>query len=131
MSYYLKDSHNLTARVARDHHERMDGSGYLRAVCLMDRMVEIVAACDVYDALISPRPYRPVPYSNRTALEELTAMAEKNQISWDVVKTLIARNRQSKPHCSECIVSTEKRGTPPSDSVYGVIAEEEEPICER
>jgi HD-GYP domain-containing protein (c-di-GMP phosphodiesterase class II) len=47
-------------------------------------MVEIIVACDVYDALVSPRPYRPVSYDNRTALEEIINMAEKNQIGWEV-----------------------------------------------
>ena len=28
LSYYLHDSKNFSARVARDHHERNDGSGY-------------------------------------------------------------------------------------------------------
>lgn len=124
VSYYLKDNQNLAAKVARDHHERRDGSGYPRGIRLMDPMVEIIAVCDVYDALISSRPYRPISYDNRTALEEITSMAERNQISWEVVKALVACNRKSKPHYSECEVSVEKRGTPPPGNVYGVIAEE-------
>ena len=48
-------------RLVRDHHERLDGQGYprgLRAdeICLDTR---ILTACDVYDALISSRVYRP------------------------------------------------------------------------
>ena len=124
LSYYLKDNHNLAARVARDHHERKDASGYPRGIRLMDRMVEIVTVSDVYDALISSRPYRPIAYDNRTALEEITAMAERNEIGWNVVRALVARNRKSKPHHSECEVSVEKRGTSPPGSVYGVIVEE-------
>jgi HD-GYP domain-containing protein (c-di-GMP phosphodiesterase class II) len=124
LSYYLKDNHNLAARVARDHHERKDGSGYPSGIRLMDRMVEIVTVSDVYDALISSRPYRPIAYDNRTALEEITAMAERNEIGWDVVRALVARNRESKPDHSECEVSVEKRGVPPLGNVYGVIVEE-------
>ncbi len=124
LTHYLQDAQSFHAAVARDHHERRDGSGYPRGIPLRERLVEIVAVSDVYDALISQRPYRPVSYDNRTALEELTAMADRNQVSWDVVKALIARNRRSKPHYSECIVSAERRGTPPADYVYGVIAEE-------
>lgn len=123
VSYYLKDNQNLAAKVARDHHERRDGSGYPRGIRLMDPMVEIIAVCDVYDALISSRPYRPISYDNRTALEEITSMAERNQIRWEVVKALVACNRKSKPHYSECEVSVEKRGTPPPGNVYGVIAD--------
>lgn len=124
LSYYLKDSQNFAAKVARDHHERKDGSGYLRGIRLMDPMVEIVTISDVYDALISSRPYRPTPYDNRTALEEITGMAERNEISWEVVKALVAHNRKAKPHYTECIVSPEKRGTPPPHNVYGTTAEE-------
>ena len=90
----------------------------------MDRMVEIVTVSDVYDALISSRPYRPIAYDNRTALEEITAMAERNEIGWNVVRALVARNRKSKPHHSECEVSVEKRGISPPGNVYGVIVEE-------
>jgi HD-GYP domain-containing protein (c-di-GMP phosphodiesterase class II) len=125
LSYYYRDTRNLTVKVARDHHERIDNSGYPRAINLNDKMIEIIAVSDVYDALISPRPYRAVSYDNRTALEEITTMAEKGKFSWDVVKALVAHNRKSKPHPSETTVSPEKRGTPPSDNVYGVIAEDD------
>ena len=125
LSYYLKDSKSLTGEVARDHHERRDASGYPRAIPLTDPMVEIVTVCDVYDALISPRPYRPISYDNRTALEEITGMAERNEIGWEAVKALVALNRKTKPHYSECIVSHEKRGTSPRGNVYGITAEDE------
>ena len=48
-------------RLVLDHHERLDGSGYphgLRADEL-DLETRILAVCDVYDALVSPRVYRP------------------------------------------------------------------------
>jgi response regulator RpfG family c-di-GMP phosphodiesterase len=88
-------------------------------------MVEIIAACDVYDALLSPRPYRPIPYDNRTALEEIIEMAQGGKLSWDVVKTLVSHSRKDRPHFRECRVSTEKRGIPPPDNLYGVIAHED------
>ncbi len=124
LSYYYRDTHNSFAKVARDHHERKNGSGYPRGVKLTDRIVEIVAASDVYDALISPRPYRPIPYDNRTALEEITAMAERKQLSWKVVRALIACNRKSKPHFGICKISLEKRGKPPPNNNYGIFAED-------
>lgn len=124
LSYYLCDTQNCSSIVARDHHERKDGSGYPRGIPLKDRLVEIVAVSDIYDALISPRPYRPTAYDNRTAFEEITGMAERNEIEWDIVKALVAHSRKDKPHYSECTISGEKRGTPPSGNVYGVIADE-------
>jgi HD-GYP domain-containing protein (c-di-GMP phosphodiesterase class II) len=82
---------------------------------------------DIYDALIAPRPYRSTAYDNRTALEEVTEMAQQNKIGWDVVKALIAHNRKAKPDYREVKISSEKRGAPPSYNVYGMIAEDEKP----
>jgi HD-GYP domain-containing protein (c-di-GMP phosphodiesterase class II) len=126
LSHYFQDTQNLGAKVARDHHERRDGSGYPLGIMLTDRMVEIVAACDIYDALLLPRPYRQTSYDNRTALEEITGMAQKGTLSWEIVQILVAYNRKSKPHYTECTVSREKRGEPPTDNVYGIIAPEPE-----
>jgi HD-GYP domain-containing protein (c-di-GMP phosphodiesterase class II) len=119
LSYYLRDAQNLSSIVARDHHERRNGSGYPRGIIQSDRMIEIVAACDIYDALISSRPYRPASFDNRTALEEMDNLAEKGLISKDVVQALVASNRSSKPSYTNIKLSTEKRGVPPKHNVYG------------
>jgi HD-GYP domain-containing protein (c-di-GMP phosphodiesterase class II) len=84
-------------------------------------MVEIVVACDIYDALVSPRPYRPMSFDNRSALEEITHMAEQNKLSWDVVKVLIAKNRKAQPHFQDCSISKETRGEIPGKNLYGKI----------
>jgi HD-GYP domain-containing protein (c-di-GMP phosphodiesterase class II) len=49
------------ARVALQHHEREDGSGYPtgKKGAEIDRFSKIVALADVYMAMISERPYRP------------------------------------------------------------------------
>jgi HD-GYP domain-containing protein (c-di-GMP phosphodiesterase class II) len=124
LSYLLQDPQSFAARVAKEHHERKDGSGYPLGIALSDRMVEIIAACDVYDALLSQRPYRFAPYDNRTALEEITDMARVGKLSWEVVQSLVSHNRKDKPHFGDCRVSIEKRGIPPADSLYGVIVDE-------
>jgi HD-GYP domain-containing protein (c-di-GMP phosphodiesterase class II) len=123
LSYYFRDRKKLSAKIARDHHERNDGSGYLRGINLNDCMVEIVIASDVYDALISPRPYRRFSYDNRTALEEISSMAEKGKINWETAQALVAVNRRARPHYSECHISLDKRGTPPPDNFYGVVVD--------
>jgi HD-GYP domain-containing protein (c-di-GMP phosphodiesterase class II) len=125
LSYYYKDIQHLSCKVALEHHERRDGSGYPQGIPLKDPLVEIIAVSDIYDALTKPRPYRSTPYDNRTALEEITEMAKQNKLGWDPVKALIAHNRKNKPHYKEIVVSFEKRGTPPSYNVHGKIAEEE------
>jgi putative nucleotidyltransferase with HDIG domain len=47
-------------RLVSDHHERLDGTGYPRGLQGCDLPIEtrILAACDVYDALVSDRVYR-------------------------------------------------------------------------
>jgi HD-GYP domain-containing protein (c-di-GMP phosphodiesterase class II) len=47
-------------RLLMDHHERLDGSGYPRALRAHDLDLEtrILAVCDVHDALLSQRVYR-------------------------------------------------------------------------
>ena len=124
LGYYLRSARSFPARVAAEHHERRDGSGYPLGISLKNRMVEIIAACDIYDALLSPRPYRPTPYNNRTALEVLTDMARSGKLSLEVVQALVAHNRKDRPGFRDCVVSTEKRGTPPPDNIYGTVTED-------
>jgi len=123
LSQHFQDPAILAAEAARDHHERRDGSGYPLGICIDNRKIDIIMVSDIYDALISPRPYRPVPYDNRSALEELTRQADAGLISKAVVRALIALNRRSNLHYSRCVISSERRGTPPADNVYGKKAE--------
>ena len=127
LGYHLRDAKKFSCIVARDHHERGDGSGYPRGIRLEDRMVEIVVACDVYDALISARPYRKSSFDNRTAIEELTTMAEEGKIGWEVVRFLVSRNRKGRPPMVECTVSQEKRGIPPEGNLYGIVLDDDDP----
>jgi HD-GYP domain-containing protein (c-di-GMP phosphodiesterase class II) len=48
-------------RLVFDHHERLEGDGYPRGLeaCDLELDTRILTVCDVYDALISPRVYRP------------------------------------------------------------------------
>ena len=124
LTYYFRDPNNLAARVARDHHERRDGSGYPAGRNVDDLLIDIVMIADIYDALISSRPYRPVSYDNRSAIEELIAQAQSGTINETVVRVLVALNRRSKPHYQDCVISSERRGKAPSENVYGVTKED-------
>jgi HD-GYP domain-containing protein (c-di-GMP phosphodiesterase class II) len=121
LNYYMHDFSEVAAKIARDHHETCNSLGYPQGINLDDRMIEIVVVSDIYDALISPRPYRSESYNNRSALEIISEKAERGEIGWDVVKALIANNRKTKHHYSHCVVSTDKRKIHPSSNKYGVI----------
>lgn len=121
LCYYFKNPEAFTTLVARDHHERRDGSGYPRGIALDSPLVEIVAVCDIYDALVSPRPYRKKSFDNRSALEEITDMAARGKIGWDIVRLLVAQNRKDRPAPEKVEISLEKRGSQPEGNLYGII----------
>lgn len=118
LSYYLRDPNHPAAVAARDHHERCDGSGYPRGILLQNRVVEIVSGGDIFDALISQRPYRPKSYDVRTALEAMTLQGQQGVISMEVVHSLIRFLRGDLPCLDEDIFSDEVRGDPPSGNSY-------------
>jgi len=128
LAYYLGDHRHPAVLVARDHHERRDGSGYPRRIKTIDPVVEMVAACDVYDALLSPRPYRPLAYDNRTALEEMTRMADSGALGWECVEALVSCNRHGRPGVADVCVSRNVRGTPPVGNCYGLIVDDDEKV---
>jgi HD-GYP domain-containing protein (c-di-GMP phosphodiesterase class II) len=57
-------------RLVLDHHERLDGRGYPRGLdaSQLDLETRILTVCDVYDALVSTRVYRPA-WSAEKAME--------------------------------------------------------------
>ena len=126
LSYYHADPSCLSSVIARDHHERLNGMGHPRGIELTDKIVEIVSVCDVFDALLSPRPYRPISYDKRTAIEEITSLAGQGEFSWDIVKALISHNRKNKPHYEDVVVTRNNRGVPPAGNMYGKTAPPEE-----
>ncbi len=62
--------------IAAQHHERMDGKGYPRGLPGVDILLgaRIVACADVFDALTSPRYYKPA-YPIAKTLEIMDGMA--------------------------------------------------------
>jgi HD-GYP domain-containing protein (c-di-GMP phosphodiesterase class II) len=60
--------------VASAHHERLDGSGYPRGLAgdALTMPMRVLAVADVYEALISDRPYRPA-YPWQEALDLMRA----------------------------------------------------------
>lgn len=64
----------IAETIARSHHERWDGLGYPAGLAgeEIPLAARICAVCDVYDALISKRPYKPA-WTRSDALTEISA----------------------------------------------------------
>jgi len=67
--------------VVRDHHERLDGSGYPRGIGAADlhQFAAIAAVADVYAAVTSERPHRPA----RAPHEGVAVVAEGRGTAFD------------------------------------------------
>jgi putative nucleotidyltransferase with HDIG domain len=57
----------------RSSHERVDGNGHPDGLAGEEIPLgaRLIAVCDAYDAMTSPRPYRPVPMTTEVASLEL------------------------------------------------------------
>ncbi|MFA5802281.1 MAG: HD domain-containing phosphohydrolase [Thermoleophilia bacterium] len=82
-------SANLLLTIIRHHQERFDGDGYPDHLTGDEIPIEarIISVADAYDAMTSPRPYRP-PMSQRQAFDTLRREAGK-QWDPDVVRAFL------------------------------------------
>jgi|GEM_PF-1745664 len=76
----LESADDSLLRMARDiamtHHERWDGSGYPHGLAGTEIPIEgrIVAVCDVFDALVNERSYKPA-WPHETAVAEIARLS--------------------------------------------------------
>src|SRR6266852_3357666 len=73
------------------HHERLDGSGYHRGVpaSMLSPAARILAAADVYHAMIEPRPHRPAR-TPEAAAEELRREVRAGRLDGEAVNGVLA-----------------------------------------
>lgn len=73
----------------KEHHERLDGSGYPVGLqnTRISKFAKIIAVCDMFDALITIKPYRGA-YSTYNALSMIRAEAT-TRLDADYIKLLI------------------------------------------
>jgi putative two-component system response regulator len=87
----LKETLGAALEVVRSHHEKMDGSSYPDGLKgdEIPMAARIMATVDIYDALVTDRPYRPAMSGSR-ALEILKEEAEQGKLDPMVVESLVS-----------------------------------------
>lgn len=84
--------------IARDHHERLDGSGYHRGVdgASLSTSARLLAAADTFQAMIEPRPHRPAKDPGDAA-RELARLAEDGLLDHAMASAVIEASGQPVP----------------------------------
>jgi HD domain-containing protein len=82
--------------LVRHHHERLDGSGYPDGIAAstLDLDTRILAVCDVYDALVSPRVYRKA-WSHERAIALLRDETLFDQRCVSALERVVGRERSA------------------------------------
>ena len=80
--------------LVRHHHERLDGSGYPDGISGDDLRLDarVLAVCDVYDALVSPRVYREA-WTHERAIALLRDPALFDQACVTALERVVGRDR--------------------------------------
>ena len=85
------------SEIVHQHHEKIDGSGYpkgLKADQIMDE-AQIIAICDIYDAMTNHRPYRPA-LSKDNAITYIRTLSNShyNKNFIDMFMDVLAANKE-------------------------------------
>ena len=98
------------ATIALRHHERYDGSGYPDGLIGTEIPIEarIVAVADVFDALISPRPYK-APWTFDNALDFLIEQSGK-LFDPQCVQALVQNRPRLEDICERFSTSSQRPG---------------------
>jgi HD-GYP domain-containing protein (c-di-GMP phosphodiesterase class II)/biotin operon repressor len=81
---------NDLGRLAAMHHERIDGSGYPRAMegRAIPHSAQVLAVADAYISKLEPRPYRPASTKDE-AMEHLRAEVKEGKMSGEIVDSVL------------------------------------------
>lgn len=121
LNYYCGWEGKKYCWTAYEHHEKLDGSGYPRGIKKIDPYAQLITPIDIFDALISDRPYRRTPFTVRLAVDFLLDGVKNQQLNKENAYTLINCLRKNKVcPISSIRVSKEKRDKLPLGSVYGI-----------
>lgn len=121
LNYYCGWEGKKYCWTAYEHHEKLDGSGYPRGLKKIDPYAQLITPLDIFDALISDRPYRRTPFTTRLAVDFLLDGLDNGQLNRENVYALVNCLRKHKVYPTSSIkVSKEKRNKLPLGSVYGI-----------
>jgi len=87
--YPLKKNLGKALEIIRHHHEKLDGSGYPNGLAgeEIPMVARIMAIADIYDALITDRPYRKA-MSKEEALKILQKEASEGKLDERIIRYL-------------------------------------------
>jgi HD-GYP domain-containing protein (c-di-GMP phosphodiesterase class II) len=90
------------ARIASQHRERMDGTGYPRGLAGRDIVpaARLLGAADAYQAMREPRPYRS-PRSEARAADELRADVRRGRLDAEAVDAVLLAAGHRRPRRRE------------------------------
>ena len=121
LCYYLGGSSNEILNAVRDHHEKLDGKGYPRGIKKIGKYAKIITPVDIFDALISERPYRSSPFTIRQALDYLIDEANADRVDKEAVYYLISYVRKEHPNPEELKPYEKRTSLSRADSYYGKV----------
>lgn len=85
--YIMSDFNDEVNRIVRDHHEKLDGTGYFYGITNLTFGTQIVTVCDMYDAMTKREIYKE-KYSPAVSLALLWKDADRNKVNPIVVDAL-------------------------------------------
>lgn len=104
--------------IARDHHERLDGSGYHRGLDApaISSSARLLAAADTFQAMTEPRPYRPALLAEQAA-KQIAVLADAGLLDHAATAAVIEAAGQPVPEMERPAGLTERES-----EVMGLLA---------
>lgn len=120
--YYLGRHSKEAVRVAYEHHEKLDGSGYPKGIRSLSKYTRIVSVIDIFDAMVAKRPYRKRGFTVRGALDKLIAEMYAEKLPKLAIRLLVSYFRRGEHNFRTMRISVKARDEDPLGNYYGKIA---------